>query len=63
MAGERQKRQDLLDAAVASLIALIRDRGADSASGEFGVVVTLDRGEHRRIRSYEMRTIEPAKAG
>ncbi len=56
----QRRRQDLLDAAVAALVQMIADRGAESASGDFGIVLTLDRGEHRRIRGYEMRTIEPA---
>ncbi len=54
------RQANLLDDAVAELVRLIKDRGADSASGEFGILLTLDRGEHRRIREYAIRTIEPA---
>jgi len=50
-------RKDLLDAAVAELVRLISERGAESASGDFGVLVNLDRGEHRRVQVYEVRTI------
>lgn len=58
----RQRRQpNLLDDAKSALVDLITSRGAESASGDFGIVITLDRGEHRRIRGYEMRTIEPAQ--
>ncbi len=55
-----RRPKNLLDDAVAELILLITDRVATSASGEFGIVITLDRGEHRRIRSHEIRTIDPA---
>lgn len=58
---QRPKRHvSLLDPAIEALVKLIADRGAETASGDFGIVLTLDRGEHRRIRGYEMRTIEPA---
>ncbi len=63
MAGEQRRVRrslNLLDDATKELVRLIGDRGAESASGDFGIVLTLDRGEHRRIRGYEMRTIDPA---
>lgn len=59
----KRHRRDLLDHAVSELVRLVGERGAESASGDFGVVLNLDRGEHRRIQLYEMRTVQPVAIG
>lgn len=68
LAADHQRRQrarrNLLDQAVAELVRLANERGAELASGDFGVVLNLDRGEHRRIQLYEVRTVtEPVASG
>ena len=61
---KQRSRPTLLDVAVAELVRLISERGAESASGDFGVLVNLDRGEHRRVQVYEVRTIrQPVPVG
>lgn len=42
--------RDLLDKAMAALQELVRVKGAERASGRFGVMVVLDRGQHAGIR-------------
>lgn len=61
MANRARHRQSesLLDVAVAELIKLIDERGSESASGDFGVLINLDRGDHRRVQLYEVRTVLP----
>lgn len=66
MADNKQRRErravSLIDPAVANLIRLIKDRGAELASGSFGVLIVLDRGQHRHIKLYQEQTIDTATA-
>lgn len=56
----RDHRRNLLDHATAALVKLITDRDAESASGDFGVLVTMERGDHRRVRVLEEKTVMTA---
>jgi hypothetical protein len=60
MAEHRRERrpESLLDAAQAALQQLIVDRGAELASGTFGVLIVLDRGNHRHVRTYQEKTVD-----
>jgi hypothetical protein len=49
MAGEQRPKSNMLDVAAESLLKLIGDQGAVAASGRFGVVLTLERGEPRKV--------------
>ena len=40
---------NLLDAAIAALVELIREQDTGAASGRFGVVLTLERGRPRKV--------------
>jgi hypothetical protein len=52
------RRPSLLDAAKANLVSLIGDRDANLASGTFGVLIVLDRGQHRHIKIYQEQTVD-----
>lgn len=54
----KRHHQNLLDAAQAELVRLIGERDANLASGTFGVLITLDRGQHRHIKTYQEQTVD-----